>query len=387
MLLGKIRELDDLSALESLAEDYEKEYGWPPFDLSHWDPSVQNTKALLKDLRLPMSPSVVPYIYSGDIQVDFQQQVIERLGLSSTVSECSIVPTGTSAILFAAWWLRAIGVSRVIVVCPVYFPVLYACEMANLPCTRIYMRRHLGNWHLPEDEVIAALGGEESEIALWITNPIYCTGQYLGATEATFINSLLDRGIAVVADECLSINGKELSRQLSRAERFVGIYCPHKSVCINAVKFAAIVFNMKYRRFFTDWSDVLVGGLSSSNYVAVLHFLDENFTAFQSAFTARIASVRQLVTGIVHRYDPVIQVDAQSEGYFMTCYVPGISATGGSSEFLRHLVFGTGAIMIPGYRNHFSPQSGFNFRINLARECPQFLSALQRAIAHLAGAS
>lgn len=374
--MDSIGELDQLSAIDAISAEYESAFGSPPFNLSHWDPSEHVMRAVLPHLDLPVTGIVAPYLYAYDL--DLRECVLDRLGVPDPKRRRAlIVPTGTSSIMFAVWWLRSRGVEHVLVLCPSYFPVFYACDMVGLAHSRVYLDRVHGTWELPRAGITRAM--HASATALWVTNPVYCTGVSLGESDAQFINTFLAEGGIVVLDECLALSGQELGRQLSPTPGLLGLYSPHKGISLNAVKFGAIVFDASFERFFTDWTDILVGGLGASNYNALLHFLGENFLRVQRAFMERIRSAREQVCQLVaSRY---LDVDPLAEGYFMTCYAPSAPH---DCAFLRDLVFRTGAIMIPGSRNHFSPDLGFNFRINLARDCPQFLAALVRTLDYLA---
>jgi aspartate/methionine/tyrosine aminotransferase len=381
MPLNAMREIEGLSYLEELAEEYEDQNGSAPFNLSHWDPSDQTVKALLKHLRLPPLPSGIPYIYS---YVEGKQEVLRRLGFHLTTRRCGFVQAGTTAMLLAVWWLKALGIDRVLILCPTYFPVFYDCEVMNLNCTPIYMRREGRRWFLPRDELVAAVRESPSKTSLWVTNPVFCTGSYLHEPDVALLDSLLAEGAAVVADECLAMNGREMGGSLGRHGRFLGLYSPHKAVSINSAKFAAAVFDTEYEDFFDGWADVLAGGLSASSYSSILHFLGDNYSEFQSAFTAHVEAARERVVKVLRDHGDSFDTDETSTGHFMTCYAAKLAGDlGDDKQFLRRLVFDTGAILIPGVRNHFSRGICFNFRINLARECPQFYSALHRTVRHL----
>ncbi|HEX8456352.1 MAG TPA: hypothetical protein VF656_03440 [Pyrinomonadaceae bacterium] len=382
---SEIHELEGLSYLEDLAEEYESKSGSAPFDLSHWDPSNHAINALLKYLRLPVPPLAVPYIYSYYTGV--QEQILQRLGFQAA-RNCLLVHSGTNAMVIAVRWLKALRLRRVLILCPAYFPVFYASEMMDLGYERIYMRRDMGKWHLPQEEIAAYIHESPAETAVWVTNPVYCTGFYLSEFDVGFLNSLLERGVSIVADECLSKSGHELGRTLGWSERFLGLYSPHKSVCLNAVKFAAIVSAPQYEEFFDSWVDVLAGGLGASSYSALIHFLDDNFSHFQSAFFQHIEETRKDVLELINRQATLIETDESSVGHFMTCYAPKVPGIwGDDKQFLRQLISNTGAILIPGTRNHFNPDIGFNFRINLARGCPQFYASLYRTIEYLSDVS
>jgi aspartate/methionine/tyrosine aminotransferase len=382
MAVRKIYEVEGLSYLEDIAEEYEVQYGSLPFDVSHWDPSDYTTNTLLKHLILPPLPLASPYIYSYYTGV--QQQVIGRLGFQSEPRNCLLVHAGTNAMLLAICWLKALSIDRVVILCPAYFPVFYDAEIMGLNYRRIYIRRNRAGWYLPQQEIIDHVLDAPSKTAVWVTNPVYCTGVYLSESDISFLGSLLESGVTIVADECLSKNEYALGRKLGNYERFLGIYSPHKSVCLNAIKFAVITFDTKYEEFFDSWADVLAGGLSASGYSAIFHFLGDNFLHYQSIFCQHIEPVRDKVLGIISKRPIAVNVDKNSLGHFMTCYVPTLPGNlGNDRQFLRKLVSHTGAILIPGIRNHFDPEMGFNFRINLARGCPQFYSALNRIIDYL----
>lgn len=375
--MHSIRELEAITWLDEIAADYQRQCGASPFNLSHWDPSPETVRALVGSLRLPVSSDELSYLYSYELPI--LPNILQRIGFETEQRACLVVPNGTTAILFAATWLKSLSIERVLVLCPSYFPVFYACDLAHIECVRVYMDRTGRQWRLPTNAITDRLG---PRTAVWITNPVYCTGAYLSQRDGQFVDSLLSDGVATVVDECLALNGREIGPCLSSdAASFLGLYSPHKAVCMNAVKFAALVFNSCYERFFSEWVDVLSGGLGASSHVAALHFIGNNFRDFQVSFLSHIARIRDEVQKVVGAHK-ALELDSASEGYFLSCYAPSVDAQA-DEGFVRALAFGTGALVIPGSRNHFPPQAGFNFRINLARAGPQFSSALRRTAAYL----
>jgi hypothetical protein len=220
-----------------------------------------------------------------------------------------------------------------------------------------------------------------TDIALWVTNPIFSTGVYLDAKDASFLSSLLHRGAHILADECLAMNGKELGRTIGQDRRFLGIYSPHKSISINAIKFASIVFSKAHERFFEQWSDVIVGGLGSSSVSAIRHFLGPNFSICHNAVDRYISGVSRAVAELARNIGPGVELDPTAIGHFRSCYIPGIKATNADSPvFLRRLIFETGSLALFGTRSHFDPRIGFSFRLNLARGGPEFMGAVARLL-------
>jgi aspartate/methionine/tyrosine aminotransferase len=332
-------------------------------------------------LQLPPPAIVIPYIYSYP---QAQAQALRRLGFTSPTRRCWFVNSGTTAVLLGVWWLKAQDIDQVLVLGPTYFPVLHVRTVMNLRARCLYMRRVNGCWQLPKTEIQAAIKEMPSRTALWVTNPVFSTGCYLSEDDTDFLASILTSGVTVVADECLSINGNEISQKLGAFDQFLGLYSPHKSLCINSTKFATVAFDERYEDFFHCWTDVLAGPLASSSYSAINHFLGENFSYFQNALFANLAGVRQEVFSIIRRHNDLIETDESPIGNFITCYIPRVAGLSGNDcAFLRDLIWSTGATLIPGTRSYLDPELGFSFRVNLARSCPQFFSALHRVTEYL----
>jgi len=382
MPLGKLREIEGLYLVEDLSEEYESQFGFSPFNLSHWDPSSYTTDLLLRDLRLPAPTIAIPYLYSYP---DGPEEILKRLGFVGSQKHCAFTNSGTIAVLLGVWWLKARRIAQTLLLGPSYFPVFHLCDALNLPHRVCYMARDKGHWTLPREEIVSFIAANPNDKAIWITNPIFSTGCYLADEDISFLKELLDMGATVVADECLALNGYELSKTLGEFDQFVGLYSPHKAVSINSTKFAAIVFEKSYQEFFHCWTDILAGPLASSTHSAMVHFLGQNFSHFQTTCSNYFETVRVEVLQIVGRYPNVIETDDQSIGNFITCYVHQIPGSNGNSEeFLRDLFWRTGACLIPAMRSYMNPDLGFSFRVNLARACPQFYSAMSRVTEYLA---
>lgn len=382
--MRSIRELDDLTFLDRLSEEYEARYGVAPFHLSHWDPSQETVNALLHKLDLPRPSMIAPYIFSYDL--DLQSAIVSKLGSDDRSRSCFIVPNGTSAIFFAMWWLKANGVTDLLVICPCYFSVLHSCRVLGMRYSLIYAERNHQQWKLSHEAILQGLRDRQRYTALWITNPLYNTGVYWSLSETHFLNELLDGGLRLVMDECNVPLGCEVTRHLLPSANLLSLHSPHKSLCLNGVKFAVLIFDYQHGSFFTQWSDVVVGGLGLSSYAAVLHFLSDNFDIVQRFFLDRIASARRRVAQTVAEAGSKCNLDASTSGYLITAYAPHLPDRGLGADFVRKLIFESGATMIPGYRNHFDPRVGFSFRLNLARDSAQFHAASRRVIEFLEAA-
>jgi hypothetical protein len=79
-----------------------------------------------------------------------------------------------------------------------------------------------------------------------------------------------------------------------------------------------------------------------------------------------------------------ILFDNNINGYLVSCYFPFLKDSNGSDKnFLWSVLENTGGIFIPGIRNHFNPNVGLSFRINLCRDDIQFRSTLLRVFNYL----
>src|ERR1700704_1955358 len=100
----EIEGIEGLYLVEGLAEEYAKQNGLEPFNLSHWDPSDQTVRLLLRHLRLPPPPLPIPYIYSLP---ERQEEILHRLGFFAEARRCWFFNAGTTAVLLGVWWLKA----------------------------------------------------------------------------------------------------------------------------------------------------------------------------------------------------------------------------------------------------------------------------------------
>ena len=169
--LRPVPELEQFAVLERLVDQYAQINGSPPFNLSHWDPGHAATRILLERILLPQVDSVVPYIYSYDL--DLLGRIVEKLGFSAANKRCLITPSGTSAINISLWWLKCAGVKELVILAPTYFPVVSACEVVDLKHSIIYMRRVQGKWSIPQCQLSDVLQGAPTPSAVWITNPVF----------------------------------------------------------------------------------------------------------------------------------------------------------------------------------------------------------------------
>ena len=382
--LPELKLIDDIDDL--IADFKERHSGEEPVRVSHWDPSEWFVKAILNRVDLakfsnPKSYVLDPihYAYSyllkrrrGDLE-----PVLTKLGFNSSSVSIQVMENGTSAIAAVANWLKVTGVSDVVLLRPYYFAVSRNLERLNLRLRHVSMLRRDGEYVIPEDLPVAP--GQ----ALWITNPTYSTSVYSPESQLERLKDLADRGIVIIADEALAIPPSKLAAELGGHPNFIGIYTPHKSICMNGLKFSAVVHHPSTGDTFDHWSDVLSGGLSLSAVMALHHFTQPEFDEYKTIFFKLIEGVRSwhnsAVSGVTE-----MRTDAFARGHFISVYFPNLRATlGDDVSFLAELMEETGATIISGTRSGLDPSNGLSFRVNLAQDSPEFRSSLCNLYANL----
>jgi hypothetical protein len=219
---------------------------------------------------------------------------------------------------------------------------------------------------------------------LWITNPVYNTGVYSLEECANELLTMAEQGTLIVLDETLALTPTVFANVLGGHPNVIGIYTPHKAICVNGLKFSIVTFHSDLEDFFDDWGDVLFGGLSISAVTAISHFLSPEFDAYREAFLTSIERTRGWHNKLLAAYADRIVTDIGSRGHFLTTYFPSVGAALGSSlSFIEATIDATGAAFIPGNRSGFDPAFGFCFRVNLAPDSPKFRGALSRLYHHL----
>lgn len=378
MHLHAVAELDELEQIEAVAARYVATFGSEPLNVSHWDPSAPFAAKLTGALELDHRGDPLAYIYSYGL--DSRETLLRRLGFDPERKACLVTPSGTVSILCAVNWLAARERKKFSVLGPFYFSVLHQARQLGLSVNKQFMQRRDGHYQLPADPGWIAAPPNE---AVWLTAPVYCTGTPLVEHDRQRLREFLEHGGILVADECLAASGMELGRELGEYPGFIGIYSPHKSVCLNGLKFSVIVFDREHETFFEQWADVLYGGLSLSTIVAIRHFLSDNFRLYAERFTEEVGLALAFVKQAAGRC-PRGEFDRNPSGHLVTFYLPHVIANAGNDEgFLWNLCHSSSTIVIPGLRNHFDPAVGFCFRINLALDGSQFRGGIARLFGFL----
>jgi histidinol-phosphate/aromatic aminotransferase/cobyric acid decarboxylase-like protein len=368
-------EIEHTDVMDNIANEYAARNGRRPSEVSHWDASPNFVQSLHLTLPIPKLLDPIPYRYSYDI--DRRDVVKKKLGFSADNLGSLITENGSSSIAAVANWIRLSGVNAITVLAPTYFTAPHALRRFGIDVRVITMVRTVTGYRLPPD-----LG----ESALWVTNPIYNTGVGLHPDDIQTLEVTLMNGKVVILDEALAFLPSALAARLGHYPGFVSIHTPHKSICANGLKFSIVTFHARHEPAFEHWSDVLSGGLSISAMAAIDYFLSPHFDEYTCRFLSRLDESREWHKNLLVRWSGVLETDSKSQGHFISVYRHAWPATLGIDQnFLRNLVEITGACPISGNRSGFNPDWGFTFRVNLARDDPQFRAAVTRLYAYIAG--
>ena len=371
--------------IESLMSQWRADHGTAPVHVSHWNPSNE----VLQNLQTQVPPSSflnpltslqtcdpIPYRYSQGLPST--EAVLSKLGFSADRVGALITENGTTSISTVANWLKLNGITEVTLLTPYYYATSYSLLRLGISIREIALERTAGGaYRLPGD--LALL----SHQALWVTNPVYSTGLYSLEASCDLLRRIADSGAIVIADESLALRPTATARSLGGHDNFVGIYTPHKSICMNGVKFSIVVTHPRHQATLEDWAEVLSGGLSLS-VSSIQHFVTSSFDGYRESFLQLMRKTRDWHIDLVDGFDGTVELDEGSEGHFVMAYVPGLAAKLGSRiDFLAEILQETGCIIVPGFHSGFPERSEFCFRVNLARDSEAFRDALSNLYSFL----
>jgi aspartate/methionine/tyrosine aminotransferase len=372
----EIPEIRLIDQIDDLGKRYKSLHDRAPVNVSHWDPSAETIQALRSSLEVRNWADPVRYRYS--YLVDRKDQILKKIGVTSPAEVSALIyENGSTSVAAVANWLALSNIREVTLLRPCYFAIPYNLRRFGIRVRDHFVPRVAGAYHFPKDLRF----GERD--ALWLTNPVYNTGAYLRDV-IDELTQFANTGVIVVADETLSLLPSTLIDALAGYPNVIGIYTPHKSLCINALKFSAVVCRSRHEDAFEHWADVISGGLSLSSAAAICHFLSDNFYAYQAAFLHHIECARNWLFCTLAIADSRVTTDVGSRGHFLSVYWPRVPAERGDDlSFVGEMMEATGAALIPGNRSGFDPALGFSYRINLAQDSPQFRAAIARQVQYL----
>lgn len=381
MKRSTLREMDFLQDIKSIQKEYLSNYGHMPFNVSDWNPSNEFKLKIQHISEMENCFNSIDYIFSYTFDQNSHNNILKKLGYDNSSDDRAVLitPNGSSSIRNVLHWLKENQYNKLLTISPTYFTVFCGCNDFDIECKEIFLYRDNYSFLANENELFNNVNQVD---AIWITSPIYCTSTYFENDMISNFIKILEMGKVIVADESLCTSGHELIRKLGKYKNFVGIYSPHKSVCINGNKFSVITYTKEEDLIFNDWVVALSGNLLVSNGIAVNHFLSNDFEKYSNAFNHEINSNFTKLKALLKELN--VDYDCNANGYLVTLYFHNISGNEGyNNSFLKKLIFSTGTTMIPGIRNHFGNDLDFCFRINLCCLNTNMYHSLKRLILYL----
>ena len=353
--------MDSLSKIE---QQVSLQYKTKVTNISHWDTSIQFQEEMLKELAIEDHSPPWNYMYTYSISIEERQAVMRKLGLKKKMLSDYMVlllQSGTQAIINVANYIKLYKYKKVCILRPSYFSVSHCFDLFGIKYDYEDITFTNNTAQLPMNNIM-----DKGYDCLWITSPIFSTGKFYTIQQCSDFNNLLRRGMLIISDESFSLPGCELIRYLTPCPNLLSIYCPHKAISLNSVKFSAIICSLEHEDFLEQWVDVLSGALSKSNCDAIFHFLSRNFNSCYEIYKRYICRSKNIVAEILEPYKNanIIESDKNS-GQYVTVFWKGLAASiGNDLNFFSKLVSKTKASFYPGSLSGFSTET-LSFRINL----------------------
>ena len=353
-----------MDALSKIEQQVSLQYKTKVTNISHWNTSIQFQEAMIKELSIEDHSPPWNYIYTYSVSIEERQAVMRKLGLEQKMLSDYMVlllQSGTQAIINVANLIKLYNYRKVCILRPSYFSVSHCFDLFGIKYEYEDIAFINNTAQLPLNNIM-----NKGYDCLWITSPIFSTGKSYTMEQCSEFNNLLKQGMLIITDESFSLPGCELIRYLTPCPNLLSIYCPHKAISLNSVKFSAIICRLEHEDFLEQWVDVLSGALSKSNCDAIFHFLSSNFDSCYEVYRQYIYQAKKMVEGILEPYKNAYIIESDKiSGQYVTVFWKGLAASiGNDLNFYSKLVSKTKASFYPGSLSGFSIET-LSFRINL----------------------
>lgn len=375
MFIDRITQMIELRGIQN---KYCDKYGKEPYNVSSWLSSRAYSNAMLSQIKMP-EIETLEYVYTYSMDKKILEGVKKKLD-PSTGDEMGItfVDNGTQAIVTLVNMIKQYKYKKICIINPAYFSIAQTLKAFDIEYDELNLKRLNGHYLLPYEELV-----EAKYDVIWMTSPIFSTSVYHNKETENMMHNLMDMGSLIISDECFCVPGNELIRRVKKRDNFIAIYSPHKSMCLNTFKFAAIVYPERFDTFIEHWVDVLTGNLPASSLSAIKHFLELNFDECQKVYKEFMSIAYRDVQALIHSNDNVTSDDIMT-GSLLTLYFNNLTFDQIKSySFIEETICSTGKAFYPSFLNGFDETFGFAFRVNLALYDEDFITSLDRLICHL----
>lgn len=370
--------LEDIDTIRKYENDM-RLLGYNVYDLSYWDCGDDYSRELLSILNFEDNKQPFKYIYSYEIEPEIHDLVKKRIAKTQEDESCLFFSNSTTTIVNVSNFLQKCElVESVCVIQPSYFTVEPTLSSFGINVHSISLNFRNRKFHIPLHEII-----KTGYDAVWVTSPIFCTSTYFDDKEIYKIQTLLDNGVFVIIDESLCIEGRSIRNKLHRTENLLTLHSPHKVISVNAIKFSALICNMKYEYFFHNWSDLFAGGLAKSSRMAIDHFLSDNYLECLKVHISYTNRIKKEVCKILLCDDNSIFFSHEI-GQYITIYMPKVpyqESTKG--DFIKDIIYDTKISLLPGYLEGFFDEFGFCFRVNLTLNKNDLIYGIKKVICYI----
>ncbi len=262
-------------------------------------------------IKIDYNHDPIKYLYTFQIK-DLKARVLEKLGFDTSKKDGILTPNGTTSIMMMTHWVKEHGYNTLHVVYPSYFSIGNNCKKENIVIIKHEINYKTGRITIDPKNY-------QNEI-FWITNPAYSMGYNTATINVDIIKNLLRNNIVIV-DDCVIQNNHTASRLFGSHHNFLGVYAPHKAVCMNGVKFSMLVFNCKDEPFFDQSVDFLCGGLDSASMAAVNHYASSEYDKYDQIFQENIKTTNRWVSETCKNF-PKCFYQNRSNHYISSIYFP-----------------------------------------------------------------
>ena len=355
-----IEHLDKIDTIRKYEERYKRETGKKPFDVSHWDPGNAYVERLYNVLRIPDYNFSCNYNYSYELSESTVKKTIEKI-YGNSYNECYGVffSNSTSAILNIASFIKNHNIQRVCILEPSYFSLPLVFYQFDIDFIKINLEFTDNQFIIPIEKILTS-GCE----AIWITSPVFSSGVYFNSEEITKLNYLIDKSIYIISDESVSILGNEIGKKLKPSLYHISLFSPHKTIVSNSLKFSIVICHKSFEKEFNNWTDILSGGLSLSNVVAINHFLNPNYFICLDVLKQHTTNARKELLKLFNNSEQGLLLSSQ--GQYCTLFYQNIPFNKSQTDnFIHNIIYNLGVSLVPGYLNGYDKDFGFCFRINL----------------------
>lgn len=366
-----IQHLEDIKKIRTIEEEVNKEVHNSVFDISGWNSGEQYKSEMMQNYFIQAQNNIQDYRYSYEIDKKFKKSIMDRIGFDAS-KECVIFPSSTSAICCICDYIKKHNFNKICILEPSYFSISACLSSFGLSFTREYIQiSKNGKPIIPYDTIV------NNYDVLWVTSPIFSTGIYYDDYNISQLLQLAKKGIFIIIDESISAPYKYIGNIFQKHSNVVSIISPSKYLSINSQKFCAVICNSLIQNYLFDWIDVFCGSLPNSSFIAIQHFLSDNYKKCISVHDEYVKKSISIIKELAYQYpsnyffgkdSSYITIQNKKQKYFSTI----------DYTFFYNLIKKTNASVIPGYINNFSASWGFCYRINLTLNHSDIQSYLGR---------